>query len=40
MSATISQRAASPTADEHEVVAAMRAEGLAAYRWDNDAYDT
>jgi quercetin dioxygenase-like cupin family protein len=27
--------AAAPTAEPHEVLAAVRAEGLSAYRWDN-----
>jgi uncharacterized protein YjlB len=39
MSATISRAAVSPAAEEHEVIAAMRVEGLAPYRWDNGAYD-
>ena len=40
MPVTLSRGSVSPSAEEHEVIAAMRAEGLAPYRWDNGPYDT
>ena len=40
MSATVSKRSASRTAEESEVLASMRAEGLAPYRWSNAPHDT
>jgi hypothetical protein len=40
MPATLSRAAVSPAAEEHQVMVAMRAEGLAPYRWDNGPYDT
>ena len=35
MPATVTRAAADPRAEPHKVLAAMRAEGLSAYRWDN-----
>src|SRR5690606_12022942 len=40
MPATVTRGAASSTAEMHEVVTLMRAEGLAPYRWENDPYAT
>jgi mannose-6-phosphate isomerase-like protein (cupin superfamily) len=40
MPVTLSRGSVSPSAEEHEVIAAMRAEGLAPYRWDNGPFDT
>ena len=40
MPATISPGFVDPNAEEHEVIALMRAEGLSPYRWDNGPYDS
>jgi quercetin dioxygenase-like cupin family protein len=40
MPASISRGAVSPDAEEYEVVAAMRAEGLSPYRWSNPPHDS
>jgi quercetin dioxygenase-like cupin family protein len=40
MSASVSKGSASGTAEESEVLASMRAEGLAPYRWSNAPHDT
>jgi quercetin dioxygenase-like cupin family protein len=38
MPATVTRAAADPAAQPHEVLAALRAEGLSAYRWHNGPY--
>ncbi len=40
MPAMIIRGSVSPTAEEPHIMATMRAEGLAPYRWDNGPYDT
>jgi quercetin dioxygenase-like cupin family protein len=40
MPASISQRSVSPEAEQDEVMAAMRAQGLSPYRWSNGPHET
>jgi quercetin dioxygenase-like cupin family protein len=39
MPATVIRACVSPTAEEHQILSAMRAEGLSPYRWDNAPHD-